>query len=211
MQLVFEQQVERQPPEGSRPAEPGHEDPGRDDGDQRSAATARRRRPAVRARRQERSSARRACACSPLRRQAKSSGDEDRHLERQRHPRAAGRGRRLRGARAAGRPVPAGDQGRRRSHPQDGRRHPGLLDLLARHEGVLGRGAAHPQGGRARPAALRPSRVRSRDAHRRGQRRRRAGGVDLRPERRQGLRGQAPLSRGDGRLRRWSAHAAGRR
>ena len=57
------------------------------------------------------------------------------------------------------------------------------------------------QARRARPSALPPPGVRSRDAHRRGHRRRRAGGVDLRPERRQGLRRQGALSGGDGRLR----------
>ncbi len=70
-------------------------------------------------------------------------------------------------ARAARRPVPAGDQGGRRPHPEDRGRAPWILVLLARHEGVLGRRAARAQGARPRPPALRPPGVRPRDAHRR--------------------------------------------
>ena len=166
----------------------------------RFAATSRTRRPAGRARRQERSSARRACACSPLRRQAKSPGDEDRHLERQRHPRPRGAVRRV------GAPRPP----RRRRLQEIKATAEQLgesLTLLPDYwsywhggpKGYSGVSLHVPQGRLPAAARAQLPNLRRRVPRRAGAHRRTARHHErLRAQRRQGLRRQAPVPRGDG-------------
>ena len=127
---------------------------------------------------------------------------QDRHLERQRHPRPARRGAGVGAQGAPRRPLPAGDQGRTRPDPDVSLRARGLLVLLARREGVLGRGPARAQGARARAAGVRPSRVRLREPHRDRADAPGDRGVGLRAERRQGLSREDALPRGARRVRR---------
>ncbi len=132
---------------------------------------------------------------------------EDRNLERQRHPGAVRAGPGMDRARAPGRRLPAGNQGRRpTSCPSGSVRDAGLLVLLARRQGLLRRRPPHQPGGRSRAAALLPSRLRLREPHRFSRRRRRDRRLGLRAERRQGLPRQDALPRSDGRVR---AHLSG--
>ena len=121
--------------------------------------------------------------------------DEDRDLERQRHPRARPGGRRLDRPRAPGRALPPGNQGRRRPGAGAARRCRRVRRLLARQQGLLRR--RHAGARRLRPAApgVLTSAVRLRDPHRHGADRERRGRLGLRPQRRQGLRRQTPVSR----------------
>ena len=79
-------------------------------------------------------------------------------------------------ARAPGRRLPAGNQGRLRPGPGAALRDGGLLVLLARRQGLLGRRPARQQGARARASGLLPSRVRLREPHRGRRAARRASG-----------------------------------
>ena len=65
--------------------------------------------------------------------------NENRNLERQRHPRAAGAAARMARRRKTRHRLPAGNQGVARSADLRAARHRGLLELLARREGLLGR------------------------------------------------------------------------
>ena len=128
--------------------------------------------------------------------------DEDRYVERQRHSRPAGRAAGLHRARAARRPVPAGNQGGDRSAPGVAVRARRLLVLLARRQRLFRRRPSRAQGDLSRASRVSSSRVRLRASDR--GRAAAAGdrGVDLRAERRQGLSGEDALPRGDGRVRR---------
>jgi len=122
---------------------------------------------------------------------------EDRNVERERSAGSPRPARRLGGARAAGHPVPAGDQGD--AGPDTRAAHDALrlLELLARwSEGLLRRESPRAASAGAVPARVRPSGVRQRVPHRRGDGCRRALRVDLRPEWRQGLRSQDALLEG---------------
>ena len=83
--------------------------------------------------------------------------DEDRHLERQRHPGASGAGPGMDRARAPGRRLPAGNQSHVRSGADRPLRDGGLLVLLARRQGLLRRRAC-TSARRSRPSGP-PSRI----------------------------------------------------